>query len=874
MQYLKKVFPQVSQASHYKLLNTKVAIGTKMNPKLKEIEHFLTVLGLPDDRVPTFKEYKTAYRNKKNLHPDKAGDESNAVFQEITEAARHILTFLTNNSELQTRKDTDEGLRMMKCFEKEHNLVYNQGSMVFHYDDNFHATWMNAFEKKLGAAKPLNPAVEKNSFQFKSDSLQVSKLSYPLSVTVAVYYQPANGQSKIMIQGKSQMSFMSFVMPEILRDIVSIEPLEQNASLEDDVAENDERGSDAVPNAQARDITIGDIDVSNLAKGFKRLEDEMVNLRVGLVKAVDESVAQLKEGLENLNINREIESLAKAVASNSEELSKLHDKVENVLMHQTEIKPIDVESLDKFLKDGKTVFTKLEDISSIHVAANEITTVMKEVQNNTKSVEECIKDNQNILAKLEEVSNVANVIKNDLTKVSEVEILKTIKENSEKTLPVLNSLENKFSSLVESLNSANKESPKETQAEPSVRPKERVGAEKANNTKKPENESDIEVEVINAKKRGIFYASSIGLRCNLIDLQEKLDSEMKFEKTYHIKEEPSATDLELNLVENMKKLEKESDVDFLIISTGTNDISKLDLNKHIADLNTAACDQARDIVHIANQAAQKYNIDVFIVEKPPRIDDPIRSQLITSSNGMLPSLIMPLEKVHLISLPSLHNLPDGRKNDLFTDGIHLKPEHMKLYAKDIVAGFRKIYPGTNVKNGEDKLPFQKDGSPVKRKSQQNVRNRDQFNLRNTKGDGYSRNHNPNFQPSRNIQNNKFFQQDGWSGNQQSFNNAKDDFRHRDRRGNQDHSIPVRRQNQDSFHPQGNRNHQNRKGYSGQNGGAPAENSQHHHDQRQNQYSQNRSPPSWHRQGQQDEQIPDSVRQYLLNTLLDEGNRRY
>ena len=100
-------------------------------------------------------------------------------------------------------------------------------------------------------------------------------------------------------------------------------------------------------------------------------------------------------------------------------------------MHQTEIRPIDVESLDKFLKDGKTVFTKLEDISSIHVAANEITTVMKEVQNNTKSVEECIKDNQNILAKLEEVSYVANVIKNDLTKVSEVEILKTVRKQGE-----------------------------------------------------------------------------------------------------------------------------------------------------------------------------------------------------------------------------------------------------------------------------------------------------------------------------------------------------------------------------------------------------------------------------------------------------------
>ena len=92
-----------------------------------------------------------------------------------------------------------------------------------------------------------------------------------------------------------------------------------------------------------------------------------------------------------------------------------------------------------------------------------------------------------------------------------------------------------------------------------------------------------------SKRKGIFFASSIGLNCDIIDLQEKLDCEMKFEKTYHIEENPTARDRKMNLKENLNKLENESDIDFIIISTGTNDISKLDLNKDKGELTDLAC---------------------------------------------------------------------------------------------------------------------------------------------------------------------------------------------------------------------------------------------------------------------------------------------
>ena len=84
---------------------------------MDQIVRFLPVLGLPTERVPTFAEYKSAYKKKKNLHPDKPGnEEKTAEFQEITEAARNILIFMTANPKLQTKPETDEGARLIKSF--------------------------------------------------------------------------------------------------------------------------------------------------------------------------------------------------------------------------------------------------------------------------------------------------------------------------------------------------------------------------------------------------------------------------------------------------------------------------------------------------------------------------------------------------------------------------------------------------------------------------------------------------------------------------------------------------------------------------------------------------------------------------------------
>ena len=118
-----------------------------MSPKLKEIEQYLIKLELKTDKIPTFADLKKNFRDQLHLHPDRAGKESTKDFQEITEAARKIFFFLVENQDLHKRK-SEECKGILKCFEKESQLTYNEGSIVFLIENEMFDAWMKSLEEK------------------------------------------------------------------------------------------------------------------------------------------------------------------------------------------------------------------------------------------------------------------------------------------------------------------------------------------------------------------------------------------------------------------------------------------------------------------------------------------------------------------------------------------------------------------------------------------------------------------------------------------------------------------------------------------------------------------------------------------------------
>ena len=684
-----------------------------MSQKLEEIRIFLVKLDLKPDRIPTYAEYKKKYREKLFMHPDKAGSEHEEAFKEITEAANKVHEWIIENPELQ-KTSTEEFKRVAKCFDKDNEVEYNKNNVVIHLDDKRCEAWMEALTRRFGASIPLEDQV---GVQFKTSHLKVPKTTESFgSFSASVWSNPKKGTPKILLQGKSYMTFVTFILPEILKEIEAKNDNQKHA-IESIVTEPDIN----TKITEDSRVAIGGSDMETLLIGFQKMESEVIKLRDNLVGIVDQSLHQVKDNTEQFE--KKIEKLEKIALENKTELEILGKKIDEVLAHQLKIKPVDVDALEDFINSGKTTFTKLENITSIHADTGDAGEARNEkAQDN--AITEVLHDSQNIFAKLDEVTSATVDIKDD------------IKSDSIAMKEAVVKMSKDISSLVEHLEGT------KAKVEPSVRPKEQRKTEVKDDKEDNDDDREPEIEIIEPKRRkGIFFSSSIGLQCDAQKLSNDINSKIRIEKTYHIEKHEDAKDPDMFLRKTVDILDETKDANFIIISVGSNDITRLDIKDDISELNEKACEQSKLLVHIAEEASKKHNIDVFIVEKPARFDkeakDPegIRSVLTVSSNGILPSLITPLKRVHLIPLPSLSTSAD---RDCFSrDGVHLTSKGEHLFHQDLVTGVKSVYSDLNLETfkSPSRKKFQKDGK-VEDKQFSNPRSTRGQSGGNTNWDGY------------------------------------------------------------------------------------------------------------------------------------------
>ena len=183
------------------------------------------------------------------------------------------------------------------------------------------------------------------------------------------------------------------------------------------------------------------------------MEAEVIKLRDNLVGIVDQSLHEIKDNKSMEKFDKKIERIEKIALENQSELKSLTQKINEVLAHQLSIKPVDVDALEEFMNSGKTTFTKLENITTIHADAGGVVAAVNE-ENQVNAIKEVLNESKNISATLEEVSRATVDIKDEIKSD-----FKVMKEAAHK-------ISEDISSLVEHL--------KETKSnvEPSVRPKE------------------------------------------------------------------------------------------------------------------------------------------------------------------------------------------------------------------------------------------------------------------------------------------------------------------------------------------------------------------------------------------------------------------
>ena len=297
---------------------------------------------------------------------------------------------------------------MFKCFEE--SVDYNVNNVVFTIPDDLSDAWKSAFERRFGAPTDLKDEV---GCQYKTQQLEIPKETSKKfgTFSASVWINPKDGNSKVMLQGQAYMTFLTFVIPDILEeikpDVVTPKPVTDR--------ENTFKNPTAVDEG-----TTNEAGVQILVTSFQKLETEVLKLRDNLVAIVDTSVNTLKDSFDLDAVNKKLDKLEETVESNKTELVKLNNKIDQVIVLQEQAKPVNSEDLNDFLESSKTVFTALNDITTIQMdpgSAASILEAVKKAQLDNQTVQDFRNDSKDMLVKIEQVSEATKVIKEDIGKL-------------------------------------------------------------------------------------------------------------------------------------------------------------------------------------------------------------------------------------------------------------------------------------------------------------------------------------------------------------------------------------------------------------------------------------------------------------------------
>ena len=652
---------------------------------LKPIVGFLTVLGLETNRVPSVSEFRTAYRAKLYLHPDKAGEGSTAEFQKITEAADAVLKFLTANSNLQPEVEPEIDNDILIGLVKSNDLVYNGQSTTFMLSEDEVEAWMHKFEVELGRSKPLTNSTTDIQFIKESWSLDTEQ-SCPVTTFGSVNANYYSTTGKVMIQGKSYLQFTTFVIPNMVERMKNAKqalpaPVAPVAPLAEETDEFFET-------IESELLRTNDDSGAILLRGFKRMEDSVVALRTDLIRKVDESLLNA-DGKENSKldaINTKLDNLESLLHENKCELKEVNDKLTEIAGKDASVK------LEQSDIDG--IATAVSNIScSKKSELDGIASAIKDVRDkldDDNKLDDIVETNRKVLAKLDVVKDLSDAFSANLSKLENIfekDVLRNVATNSEQSVSALNSLNGHMVNLLTKFDRLPKAATTDdtTVDDTNVEPSELIVEEAPKKIKKCK-----------------FFSSSVALGSDTKKLEYELDCKVEMVETYHIIENPTADDPE-KFLENMLKTHiKAGEVDFIIISVGSNDITFLKNDRDMLTLSQEAIVHSNKLVKIATEMSVKFGIDVFVTERPARYDrrdkDPkgVKTVLNDSANGMLIALTSVLERVHAIKLPALENLPERARKALYkNDGIHLTNDGLAVFEDSLVAGIKNIFTDLN-----------------------------------------------------------------------------------------------------------------------------------------------------------------------------------
>ena len=139
--------------------------------------------------------------------------------------------------------------------------------------------------------------------------------------------------------------------------------------------------------------------------------------------------------------------------------------------------------------------------------------------------------------------------------------------------------------------------------------------------------------------------------------------------------------------------EMNTDLDFVIVQVGSNEMSLLDLKEEKRALFDKMQHDCNTLVNLSKHLVEEYSVDVFISEKPPRYDQEGGLEgLNNTSNSILHMLTHLLDRVWVVKQSMLESKSDRIRSERFqADGLHLTEKGLALLNTNWINCIRRVY---------------------------------------------------------------------------------------------------------------------------------------------------------------------------------------
>ena len=635
---------------------------------LQGLAEYLQLLGLPDTKIPTLEETRRAYKALLKNHPDKnldSIDESTKAFQSIQEAYRIVSFFLAdycNHKDVSSGSShQEEDELLLNMLASKNRLKFNKDSVTFVLDNNRCEAWISSIETKVNVSREA--IVDKNKktigYKMKNDKVKVPYTGVNISVTISIWPNPSDGVSKMLIQGRGYWSFIMCILPSVIRSMNLINDAMINSSLS--ITSDSKTSADKSPITTSTGSFPNVGVTAKLSDAIVKMEKAVIDLGTNLgnrMTAIEDKVNKIQASCPSSSI---VSKLTDSVNSLSGTLSS----------SVTEIKSscASVSSLSVQLSESD-----VENISN------------KVVASTSQKLKESINEsNKSVDSKLTTLSSNINKVENEMSTLN-------------KNLAGLPTLVTSLQKLID---------------KPESGIMKQQDTDLVSRVSLTDNENEPEISVDHATsgpkvRKGAIFTTSLGKSSDIKRLEKELNSKLDLFVTYHI--EDNTWGAEDNSLQSKVEQVMSREYDFAILQLGSNEMSNLDLSLSRKELFQIIQNDCEKLISVAKDLVQKYDIEVFVSEKPPRYDQKVEESaglledLNSTSNSVIRTHTLLLDKVHCIRQSMLECKNAKTKNERYmADGIHLTERGVSLLNTNWIDQIRKVF--TDLSNVDSTRQF-------------------------------------------------------------------------------------------------------------------------------------------------------------------------